>query len=628
MTTCSLTHASTTSWRINATTPRTSACARLPWGRSSGTREGNDSKMPPSFDEGDDETPRSKLAAPLGRTALQRAASLAGEPRRLGDALDDGIEVSEDLMIRDAQHRPAEAQQHAVAPRIVAHTLGVILAIELDDEPHLGAREVDDGVGDDELPPKRKPDLRPRQPTPDPLLGARGAAAHEARALLEQPSLCRRDERASKHGDLHVSVSGAGARRAESPSAASVPRAPRQRRDASWPPPRAARKVRVRSSARSRAAHAAATHSDLALPISSYALACALPTHADAPPPSARRRVAPSTDKGEACGEAARVGANHQRPKLAGGGTADAAVPATLGGQPVVLDAGGRVTSLRGATLTYDERGNFRGAADPIPAQPESYFLDASFRRFLTSKGSLEFSIYEGLDRIAVMNGTFDFTTHPTTVKETYLFDGIDHPLRITIPASSTTAYYEVDLAGNVRGLRASGGADLGGYRYSAFGKTLEDTAAIDQPLRWKGRWFSPIAGGIYDVRARQWSPELGAFLSVDEFRYHSAKTTLWGWPGMSPVRLGDPQGHGPISDAILCALFPFLCGDCGLAGCEPWRDPHEEWKECRDPFKNYAAKIACCREKTDYYPDPKICIDPESPTKKRFDECRKYVGL
>jgi len=30
--------------------------------------------------------------------------------------------------------------------------------------------------------------------------------------------------------------------------------------------------------------------------------------------------------------------------------------------------------------------------------------------------------------------------------------------------------YYEVDLAGNVRGLRASGDASLGGYRYSAFG--------------------------------------------------------------------------------------------------------------------------------------------------------------
>jgi len=45
-------------------------------------------------------------------------------------------------------------------------------------------------------------------------------------------------------------------------------------------------------------------------------------------------------------------------------------------------------------------------------------------------------------------------------------------------------------------------------------------------------------------VRARQWSPELGAFLAVDEFEYHDAKGTLWSWPRQSPVRFRDPRGH------------------------------------------------------------------------------------
>ena len=89
--------------------------------------------------------------------------------------------------------------------------------------------------------------------------------------------------------------------------------------------------------------------------------------------------------------------------------------------------------------------------------------------------------------------------------------------------------YYELDLAGNVRGLSAGGGVSLGGYRYSAFGKTLEDTSLITQPLRWKGRWFSPVAGGTYDVRARQWSPELGVFIEIDEFEYARGAGTLWG---------------------------------------------------------------------------------------------------
>ena len=103
---------------------------------------------------------------------------------------------------------------------------------------------------------------------------------------------------------------------------------------------------------------------------------------------------------------------------------------------------------------------------------------------------------------------------------------------------------FRSDLAGNVRGLRASGGASLGGYRYSAFGQTLEDTTSITQPLRWKSRWFSPVAGGTYDVRARQWSPELGIFLTVDEYEFHDVNSTLWGWPNQNPVRFRDPHGR------------------------------------------------------------------------------------
>ena len=63
--------------------------------------------------------------------------------------------------------------------------------------------------------------------------------------------------------------------------------------------------------------------------------------------------------------------------------------------------------------------------------------------------------------------------------------------------------------------------------------------------------------GGTYDVRARQWSPELGVFLSVDEFRYHSKRTTLWGWPGQNPMRFRDPRGRN-------AAIIEYHRGDRG----------------------------------------------------------------
>jgi RHS repeat-associated protein len=143
------------------------------------------------------------------------------------------------------------------------------------------------------------------------------------------------------------------------------------------------------------------------------------------------------------------------------------------------------------------------------------------------------------------------------------------------------TAYYELDTLGNIRRIRAGRRlgtgptlpSDLGGYAYTAFGKTLPadaatpaptiptatGTAALNQQLRWQSRWFSDIAGGLYDFRARTWSPELGAFLQPDDFRYlytqraglwtpelggQFAETTLWSWPGQNPIRYRDPSGR------------------------------------------------------------------------------------
>ena len=52
-------------------------------------------------------------------------------------------------------------------------------------------------------------------------------------------------------------------------------------------------------------------------------------------------------------------------------------------------------------------------------------------------------------------------------------------------------------------------------------------------------------------MRARQWCPELGAFLSIDEYRYHSPRTTLWGWPEQNPLRYRDPSGRDGTDDLI-----------------------------------------------------------------------------
>jgi RHS repeat-associated protein len=288
---------------------------------------------------------------------------------------------------------------------------------------------------------------------------------------------------------------------------------------------------------------------------------------------------------------------------------------------------------------------------EPVPALAETYGVDARGRRYSRMLGGVvqEYYAYEGQDRVAVVgrNGA-DANGFGIAgpVLESYLFDGIDHPLRIARPGPVTTAYYyyELDLAGNVRGLRASGGASLGGYRYSAFGQALEDTTSITQPLRWKGRWFSPVAGGTYDVRARQWSPELGIFLSVDEFEYQDANSTLWGWGNQNPVRFMDPTGNdvyectrwtwgsggstGPIPHQYNCVLTATVTSCYGHGGT-PGADKFDP-KRCKLKHKNNACMDQCMLAaflgaRDDYSFFTNNCIQ-WSDNKMR--QCRTKCGL
>ena len=261
-----------------------------------------------------------------------------------------------------------------------------------------------------------------------------------------------------------------------------------------------------------------------------------------------------------------------QRPKLSGSGNADAPVPNTLGGQPVTLNAGGYVTTVLGTTLTYVAPGGSSAAIGGWTASAQytatnghsiqdTYYHDSFLRPSVrihadNAVTTNDFYVHDGANLVARIDSS-------NVLQDAYLFDGVDHPLRLS--RGGTSYFYEVDLAGNVRRLRDSTGADLGGYRYTAFGQTFAADAqtpapTIDQPLRWKGRWFDPAAGGVYDMRARWWSPQMGAFLSIDDFGYQDGNSTLWGWPSQNPVGLSDTSGH----EAAVAAWW-FLGGAANL---------------------------------------------------------------
>jgi hypothetical protein len=68
---------------------------------------------------------------------------------------------------------PAELGPRVIARCIMTRALFMVRPVDLNDEPHFGASEVDDVLRDDELPPKPKAGLGAREPAPNPLLRAR-----------------------------------------------------------------------------------------------------------------------------------------------------------------------------------------------------------------------------------------------------------------------------------------------------------------------------------------------------------------------------------------------------------------------------------------------------------------------
>jgi RHS repeat-associated protein len=288
---------------------------------------------------------------------------------------------------------------------------------------------------------------------------------------------------------------------------------------------------------------------------------------------SVTRRVAGQADVAEtlsynalgALGSHAGSTVTTARPRLTGGGTAPSAIPASIDGRDVSIDGLGQVVGIGSETLSWTRSGQLTGIIRA--ADEERYSYDAYQRRIARARGPVGgpfvsvYYTYEG------PNIAQEVTISPNALLRSWIYDGVDHPLRMrdSRPGATTPiAYYELDLAGNVRRLRAPGGGDLGGYRYAAFGKQLTADATtpaptVDQPMRWKGRWWSEFGGaaGTYDMRARIWAPELGVFLSIDEFAYHDASSTLWGWPGMNPAKYSDPSGRFAIA-------LPFLGAAAG----------------------------------------------------------------
>lgn len=148
--------------------------------------------------------------------------------------------------------------------------------------------------------------------------------------------------------------------------------------------------------------------------------------------------------------------------------------------------------------------------------------------------------VYSGFDLIEERSGT------GSTVTASYVYaGGIDQPVKVI--KGSSTYYFQQDALGNVTSLTDSTGSIVEQYSYDVYGKptikngsgTIKTTPLT--PFLFTGREYDSETG-LYNYRARAYSPALGRFISRDPIGVRGG-LNLYAYVENSPINWVDPDG-------------------------------------------------------------------------------------
>jgi RHS repeat-associated protein len=149
--------------------------------------------------------------------------------------------------------------------------------------------------------------------------------------------------------------------------------------------------------------------------------------------------------------------------------------------------------------------------------------------------------------------------------------DGAGSPLRsylhgnqlVSMVSGGSAFYYQRDGLGSIVNLTSASGVPQWTYSYEPYGsartQTQHDPGAPDNPIRFAGEQLDPT--GLYHLRARQYNPADGRFLTVDPLSptLTDPYTGAYAYTNNRPTALLDPSGKGAVrSSGSSCGMF--LC--------------------------------------------------------------------
>ena len=232
-------------------------------------------------------------------------------------------------------------------------------------------------------------------------------------------------------------------------------------------------------------------------------------------------------------------------------------------------DADDRLLSAGDVTFDYDDNGNVVRRTDGAGAV-RTFVYDSRNRVVGTTAGaeSARFDYDAAGNRIGATSGgqttryLVDADGPLPRILEERPGDGspaahyVFADTTISQTRGATTSYYHHDALGSTRALTDGAGGVTDTYANDAFGNDAGGSGSTAGELGFAGERRVPELGGTYDLRARQYDPATGRFLSIDPLMVAQLEQPLtlnrYTYANGDPVNTIDPTGEmGPASVAI-----------------------------------------------------------------------------
>jgi RHS repeat-associated protein len=226
------------------------------------------------------------------------------------------------------------------------------------------------------------------------------------------------------------------------------------------------------------------------------------------------------------------------------------------------------VTRVGSDNYNYDANGNLASVTGPNGTTSYVYNDQHQLVSTTTSSGSITTFQYSPLGSLIgenVAGSQTSYLVDPSglgSVIASYGDNGslISHYLYglglVSQTGSGGTGYYDFDASGNTIGITGAAGNYSNQYSYLPFGETSTITATLPNPFTFAGvSGVIQISQNLFDMRARDYTPATGQFLSIDPLGLSGGQSNLHEYAGNNPVSYSDPSGLSRFPDDLVHPL-------------------------------------------------------------------------